>query len=121
MSIATPEVRKKAIEAYINKKGTQQQVADFFSIHVNTLKNWLKAYQEEKRLTPRMRGHMAQAFNQEEKEKLKKLILEKNDITLVEIRAALGKKCSLMAIHREVIRQGFRVKKNFKSGRTKKG
>lgn len=113
MSIATPEVRKKAITAYRSGKGTQQQVADMYGIHLNTLKNWLKDYEAEGRLEPRPRGHMPQTFSEDEKQKIHDMILQKSDITLEEIRAAIGKNCSLMAVHRELVRQGFKYKKNF--------
>lgn len=111
MSIATPEIRERAIAAYRSGKGTQQEVADMYGIHVNTLKNWLKDYAKEGRLAPRPRGHNPQTFSDEEKQQIHKMLMEKPDMTLDEIRTATGKDCSLMAVHRELLRQGFRYKK----------
>lgn len=121
MSIASPEIRKRAIEAYTSGKGTQFEVANMFGIHRNTLANWLKDYNSEGRLEPRQRGHMAQAFSESEKERIKNLVSNKADITLEEIREKLGKNCSLMAVHRELIRQEFKFKKNSSRLRARTG
>lgn len=118
MSIATPEIRKRAIEAYKSGKGTQQHIADLFGVHLQTFRNWLREYEREGRLKPRTRGHMRQALSEEEKEQLRIIIMEKNDLTLEEMRERLKKNCSIVAIWRELKRQGLRYKKNSKSKRT---
>ena len=64
---------------------------------------------------------MRQALSLEEKEQLRAMVMEKNDLTLEEIRRKLNKSCSLMAIWRELERQGLRYKKNSKGKRTKQG
>lgn len=111
MSIATPEIRKRAIEAYNAGKGTQQHIADLYGVHLSTFKYWLKDYKTEGRLAPRPRGHMRQALSSEEKERLRAMLIEKNDLTLEEMRRKLNKDCSLTAIWRELNRQGLRFKK----------
>lgn len=121
MSIATPEIRKRAIEAYKAGKGTQQHIADLYGVHLNTFKYWLKDYEKEGRLAPRTRGHMHQALSPEEKEQLRAMVMDKNDMTLEEMRRKLNKNCSIMAIWRELKRQGLRYKKNSKGKRTKQG
>ena len=55
---------------------------------------------------------MAKAFSNEEKERLAAMVEEKPDLTLEEIREAFSKSCSLVAVHRELKRLGFRYKKN---------
>jgi len=54
---------------------------------------------------------MSKAFSREEAEQLAALVKDKPDLTLEEIRESLSKKCSLMAVHRELKRLGFRFKK----------
>ena len=83
MSIATSEVRKKAITAYRSGKGTQQQVADMYGIHLNTLKNWLKDYASDGRIEPRPRGHMPQTFSEDEKQKIHDMIHSSESPVLV--------------------------------------
>lgn len=43
MTIASKELRIKAVEAYKTGKFTQQQLADAYCVHYKTIQNWLKA------------------------------------------------------------------------------
>lgn len=112
MSIATPEIRRIAVEAYLSGKATQQQLADILGFHRTAIVRWIREYKKDGRLEPQTRGHMARAFSVAEKERLAALIKEKPDLTLEEIREILEKNCSLMSIHRELKRLGFHYKKN---------
>jgi len=111
MSIASPEVRKIAVEAYLSGKATQQQLADIFGFHRTAIVRWVREYRKDGKLEPQVRGHMSKAFSREEAEQLAALVKDKPDLTLEEIRESLSKKCSLMAVHRELKRLGFRFKK----------
>ena len=119
MSIASPEVRKIAVEAYLAGKATQQQLADILGFHRTAIVRWVREYRKDGRLEPQVRGHMAKAFSLEEKERLAALVKNKPDLTLEEIREALSKDCSLMAVHRELKRLHFRFKKNSEGIRTR--
>lgn len=119
MSIASPEIRKVAVEAYLSGKATQQQLADILGFHRTAIVRWVREYRKEGKLEPQVRGHMARAFSPEEKEKLVALIKNKPDLTLEEIRDALSKECSLTAVHRELKRLDFRFKKNSEGIRTR--
>lgn len=112
MSIASPEIRKIAVEAYLSAKATQQQIADIFGFHRTAIVRWVREYRKDGRLVPQTRGHMAKAFSDEEKERLAIMVEEKPDLTLEEIKEAFSKQCSLVAVHRELKRLGFRYKKN---------
>lgn len=112
MSIASPEIRKIAVEAYLSAKATQQLLANIFGFHRTAIVRWVREYRKEGKLEPRVRGHMAKAFSDEEKERLAVMIEKKPDLTLEEIREAFSKRCSLVAVYRELKRLGFRYKKN---------
>jgi len=112
MSIASPEIRKIAVEAYLSGKATQGHLADIFGFHRTAIVRWVREYKQEGRLEPRVRGHMPRAFSLEEQERLAAMVNDKPDLTLDEIRAAFSKNCSLMAVHRELMRLDFRFKKN---------
>jgi transposase len=111
MSIATPEIRKIAVEAYPLGKVTQQQLADILGFHRTAIVRWVREFRKNGRLEPHVRGHMPKAFSPEEKERLAAMVRDKPDLTLEEIREALSKNCSLMAVHRELKRLDFRYKK----------
>jgi len=111
MSIASPKIRKLAVEAYLSGKATQQQLADIFGFHRTAIVRWVREYREEGKLEPRRRGHLRRAFSPEEREALIALVKEKPHLTLEEIRKELHKDCSLTAVQRELKRLGFRLKK----------
>jgi transposase len=112
MSIASPDIRKTAVTAYLSGKATQQQIADIFGFHRTAIVRWVREYRKDGKLEPQVRGHMSRAFSLEERERLAVMIKNKPDLTLEEIRDAFSKQCSLMAVHRELKRLGFRYKKN---------
>lgn len=119
MSIASPEIRKIAVEAYLSAKATQQQLADIFGFHRTAIVRWVREYRKDGKLEPRVRGHMAKTFSDEEKERLAIMVENKPDLTLEEIREAFSKNCSLVAVHRELKRLGFHYKKNSEGIRTR--
>jgi transposase len=119
MSIASPDIRKIAIEAYLSGKATQQQLADILGFHRTAIVRWVREYRKDGRLKPQVRGHMSRAFSVDEKERLVAMVKDKPDLTLEEIREAFSKKCSLMAVHRELKRLDFRYKKNSEGVRTR--
>lgn len=119
MSIATPEIRKIAVEAYLSGKATQQQLADILGFHRTAIVRWVREFRKDGRLEPQVRGHMLKAFSAEESERLFAMVRDKPDLTLEEIREAFSKNCSLMAVHRELKRLGFRYKKNSEGVRTR--
>jgi transposase len=119
MSIASAEIRKIAVEAYLSAKATQQQLANILGFHRTAIVRWVREYRKDGRLEPRTRGHMPKAFSVEEKDRLAAMVKDKPDLTLEEIREAFSKNCSLMAVHRELKRLGFRYKKNSEGLRTR--
>lgn len=111
MSIATQEVRQRAIEAYRSEKGTQQQIASMFGIGLRTFARWLAQYRDHGQIAPKPRGHNPPALNKKEMTKLDRLIQKRPDLTLAQMRDALGKDCSVVAIHHATIRLDWRYKK----------
>lgn len=112
MGIATKEVRQRAIEAYRSGKGTQQHIADLFGISLRTFLRWWEQYQQHGQLAPKPRGHNPSAINEKEMQVLDRLIQKRPDMTLAQMRDALGKNCSLVAIHYATIRLEWRYKKS---------
>ena len=112
MGIATREVRQRAIEAYRSGKGTQQQIADLFGIGLRTFARWWEQYQHHGQLAPRPRGHNPPALDEKEMRALDHLIRKRSDLTLAQMRDALDKSCSLVAIHYATLRLNWRYKKS---------
>ena len=119
MKKASEDIRALAVRNVLSKKYTVPQVAEMLNYSIATIYNWIRIYKKEKRLTPKPAGHRLSVFSPSEHEQVKALIREKPDITLVEIREHLNKKCCLDAVHNMVKRIGLTFKKNSKSKRTK--
>jgi len=112
MSIATAEVRERAIEAYRSGKGTQVEVAGMFGVCARSFERWWQAYRREGRVAPLPRGHNPPALDEEAMARLDGLLEARPDLTLEQLREALGSSCSVVTIHNSIKRLGWRYKKN---------
>lgn len=107
MKIATPDIRRTVVEAYQKGKATKKQLADIFGFHISAISRWIRIAEEENRYAPLKRGHKKPIFSKYEQKLLVKLVEEKPDITLAEIREHFSKKCSLTSIYRTLRALGF--------------
>ena len=112
MSIASAEVRERAIGAYRSGKGTQEQVAEMFGVCARTFERWWQAYRREGRVAPLPRGHNPPALDKEAMARLDGLLEAQPDLTLEQLREALGSSCTVVTIHNSIKRLGWRYKKN---------
>ena len=119
MGIATAEVRERAIMAYEAGNGTQADIAKFYGVDLATFQRWLQRYRQTGRASPLPRGHNRSALDERRMEKLDKLVREKPDLTLEQLRDGLRVGCSLVAIHNALKRLGYRFKKNSEGKRAR--
>jgi Transposase and inactivated derivatives len=83
MSIASPAIRKIAVEAYLSGKATQQHLADILGFHRTAIVRWVREYRKDGKIESQVRGHMPKAFSPEERERLVALIENQPDLTHV--------------------------------------
>ena len=119
MKKGSEDIRTLAVRNVLAGKYSVAQVAEMTGYCIATIYNWISIYKKEKRLTAKPAGHRMPVFSQSEHEQAKALIEEKPDITLVELRERLNKKCCIDAVHNMVKRLGLTFKKNPKSKRTR--
>ncbi|MCK5862019.1 MAG: helix-turn-helix domain-containing protein [Candidatus Hydrogenedentes bacterium] len=119
MSISTTEIRKHAIAAYQDGKGTQADIAKFYGVDISTFQRWLQRYRQTGVAAPLQRGHYSSALSEEQKEDLSRYLQERPDATLEQMRGFLRVTCSLVAIHNTLKRMGYRRKKNATGQRTR--
>ena len=91
INIASFEIRKIAVTAYLSSKATQQQLADILDFHMTAIVRWVRECGKDEKLAPNARSHMPAAFSLEEKEDITAMVRDKPDITLEEIRTAFQK------------------------------
>ena len=119
MSIATRQIRERALAAYQARKGTQGEIAVMYGVSVRTFQRWWRQFRQTGSTAPRKRGHRQAVYQGTDLRALDKVIQKRPDATLEELRAITGKRCSLMAVQRAVIRLGYRYKKDAVGQRTK--
>lgn len=119
MGISTEATRKKALAAYEAGHGTQGEVARMYGICLRTFQRWWRQYRQDGSTKPGQRGHRRPVYRGKVLKRLERELRKCPDATLEELREKTGQKCSLMAVHRAVIRLGYRYKKNAVGKRTK--
>jgi len=119
MGISTEATRKKAIKAYEAGHGTQNEVARMYGICLRTFQRWWRQYRRDGSTKPGQRGHRRAVYQGKGLKRLERYLQKYPDATLEELREKTGKKCSLMAVHRAIIRLGYSYKKNAVGQRTK--
>ena len=119
MGIASSEVRERALAAYQAQKGTQQEIAAYFGVSARTFQRWCRQFQHNGSTAPGERGHRRPTYSGKDLKRLDQVIQKRPDATLDELRECTGKRCSIMAVQRAVVRIGYRLKKNAVGQRTK--
>lgn len=111
MKRASQEIRTLAVKAIQSGQYTVRQIAELTGYTVVTVYNWIRASQQENRLTPKPSGHRAPAFSADEEEQIRELLKQQPSITLAGIREHFNKSCSVVAVHNTLKRMGMTFKK----------
>ena len=119
MSIATKDVRKRALDAHLNQGLTQSQVAQHYNVNISTFQRWLFHFRQTGSYEPDKRGHRQAVFTGPALENLERLVKNNPDATLEELRDLSGESVSTVTIHNSLRRMGYRFKKNTSRRRTR--
>jgi len=92
------DLRKKAVLAYEEGRGTQNEIATQFGIGYRTLKGWLSRKRDTGDVKPKEHIHRGPLPIIEEKGLLfiEGLVQKKRDITILELRQSYEKKFKIM-------------------------
>ncbi len=98
--------------AYDRQEGTREEIAHRFRVSLGMVKKLLQQRRHKGDIAPRhhFAGRKAWLLPQFG-EKLRRLVQSKPDLTLEQMRAALGLKCTLPAIHYVLAQLGLTFKK----------
>jgi transposase len=106
------DLRERILAAYDEAKGTREEVARRFRVSLGMVKKLIQQRRHEGDIAPRHhrcgRKPMILAAHQRQ---MRTLLRQKVDLTLRELRAALGLECSLQAINVVLIKMGLSYKK----------
>ena len=106
------DLRERILAAYDHAEGTRPEVAHRFRVSLGMVKKLLQQRRRTGDIAPRYRfcgrKPMMVATHRSQ---LRSLLARKNDLTLKELRAATGLKCSLQAINVVLGKLGLTYKK----------
>ena len=107
------DLRERIVACYDRGDLTQKAVAERFSVSEFTVKKLLRQRRETGCLAPRYgRNGGKRKILPEHQEQLRELLGTRPDMTLEELRDALGIDCTVQAIHYALSRMGYSYKKN---------
>ena len=112
MSIASGDIRQRAIEAHLKRGLTQALVARNYNVHITTFQRWLFEFRQTGSYEPKKRGHRQAVFSGDSLKKLEHLVENHSDATLEELRDLSGASVSIVTVHNSLQRLGYRYKKN---------
>ena len=116
------DLRERILTAYDKKEGTREEVANRFRVSLGMVKKLLQQRRQTGNIAPR--HHLAgrkPTILAGHRSHFRALLQKKNDLTLNELRAASGLKCSLQAIHVVLGKMGLTYKKRLSGPVNKSG
>lgn len=124
MATLSLDLRERIVSAYDKSEGTRDEIARRFRVSLGMVKKLLQ--QRRKTGSIKSRHHLAgrkKLIVAEHRATIRQQLKRKPDMTLVELREALGLKCTLPAIHYVLVDMGLTYKKRRsappnKTGRT---
>ena len=112
MKTLSMDLRIRILAAYDLGEGTRQEIADRFMVSLGMVKKLIQQRKTTGEIGPR--HHLAgrkPKITETHRQRIKKLIAQKPDVTLEQLRDALGVECSLPALHYVLKDLGLTYKK----------
>ena len=112
MATLSTDLRERIVAAYDRDEGTRLQIAERFDVSLGMVKKLLQQRRNTGDIAPRHRysGRKPKITLKHERHLLR-LVRRHSDMTLEELRNAIGLDCSLPTIHYALIRLGLSYKK----------
>ena len=113
MATLSIDIRERILAAYDRGDCTREQVAERYDVSLGMVKKLLQQRRRTGDIAPRHRfsGRKPKITAKHQK-RLQRLVDKHPDMTLQELRAAIGVECSLPAIHYALRRMGLSLKKS---------
>ena len=106
------DFRQRILDSYDKDEGTRAEIAQRFRVSLGMVKKLLQQRRRTGDIAPRHhfagRKPMIVATHRSQ---IRALLAKKNDLTLSELRATLGLRCSVQAIHVVLGKMGLTYKK----------
>jgi transposase len=112
------DLRQRIVDAYDAGQGTRDEIAIRFGVSTGMVKKLLQQRRDTGDIAPRHQHSGRKPIILPSHRKImRKLLSQKNNITLVQMRQKLGLQCSLSAIHHVLTEMGLKLHKKCRSVR----
>jgi transposase len=106
------DLRERILASYDQEEGTREEIAERYCVSLGMVKKLLQQRRHTGDIAAR-HHHSGRKpmIVQRHRQKLRRLLSRKSDLTLKELRQAVALECSLPAIHYVLVRMGLTYKK----------
>jgi len=112
MATLSTDLRERILAAYDRDKGTRLQIAERFDVSLGMVKKLLQQRRNTGDIAPRHRySGRKPKITAKHQRQLKRLVRDHPDMTLAELRDAIGISCTPQAVHYALGRMGLSLKK----------
>lgn len=112
MVTISTDLRERIVAAYDRGDGTRLQIAERYDVSLGLVKKLLVQRNQTGDIAPRHRfSGRKPKITPKDEQRLKRLVDEHPDMTLEELRDALGVECTPQAIHYVLLRMNLPLKK----------
>jgi len=112
MRTLSVDLRQRIVDSYDNEEGTRAEIARRFRVSLGMVKKLLQQRRRTGDLAPRHRfAGRRPMIVASHRTQIRSLLAKKNDLTLGELREALGLGCSVQALHVVLGKMGLTYKK----------
>lgn len=112
MATFSIDLRERIVAAYDRGDGTRQQIADRYTVSLGMVKKLLQQRRHTGDIAPRHRySGRKPKITAKYQHQLRRLVRDQPDMTLEELREAIGLSCTPQAIHYALERMGLSLKK----------
>lgn len=112
MATLSNDLRERIVKAYDRGDATRQQTAERYDVSLGMVKKLLQQRRDTGDIAPRHRySGRKPKITAKHQQHLKRLVRKQPDMTLEELREAIGLSCTPQAIHYALERMGLSLKK----------
>jgi transposase len=113
METYSTDLRERVVQACDEQHGTRERIARLFGVSTAWIRRLLQRRRESGTIAPKPHGGGRPAkYSGKRLDRLKELVEQQPDATLVELRDRSGVAASIMAVHRALERLDSRLKKS---------
>lgn len=112
MRTLSMDLRERILSSYDKEEGTREEIACRYRVSLGMVKKLLQQRRHTGDIAPRHhRSGRKALIVAAHKQQMRALLCQKPDLTLRELRAALGLQCTVQAIHYALVDLGLTYKK----------